>query len=238
MTIDANLLKTEAAKLGVELDEQALERFELLASKLIETNKVMNLTSVVEPTEIVYKHFIDSLTLLPVIRTEGAHSVIDVGTGAGFPGLALLISEPTLKLTLLDSTRKKLDYIDTVLDALGLSAETLHIRAEEAGKLPDYREKYDFACARAVAALRELCEYCLPFVRRGGLFIAMKGQSADAEIQDAARALKTLGGDAEKTDCFNLPHCGERSLIYVRKISQTPPKYPRLSAKIAKQPLV
>lgn len=238
MTIDANLLKIEAAKLGIELDGQASERFELLASKLIETNKVMNLTSVVEPTEIVYKHFIDSLTLLPVIRAEGVRSVIDVGTGAGFPGLALLIAEPTLKLTLLDSTRKKLDYIDTALDALGLSAETLHMRAEEAGKLPDYREKYDFVCARAVAALRELCEYCLPFVRRGGLFIAMKGQSADAEIKDAARALRTLGGDTEKTDCFNLPLCGERSLIYVRKKSQTPPKYPRISAKIAKQPLV
>lgn len=238
MTVDTQLLKAEAAAFGAELDARALERFDLLARRLIETNKVMNLTAVTDPTEVLYKHFADSLTLLPAIRAEGSRRVIDVGTGAGFPGLALLIAEPSLEMTLLDSTRKKLDYIDAVLGELGLSAETLHSRAEEAGALPDYRESFDFACARAVAALRELCEYCLPFVRRGGLFAAMKGQNISEEILGARSAIRLLGGRIDRTDSFTLPLCGARSLIYVRKISQTPPKYPRPSAKIAKQPLV
>ena len=235
--IDRYLLKEKALFFGVDLDETALSRFDRYAEMLIETNKVMNLTAITEPDEVVIKHFADSLSVLKYVDIPQGANVIDVGTGAGFPGVALLIARPDIKLTLLDSLNKRLVFLDNVLKELDLTAKTVHLRAEEGGRDKSYREKYEFAFARAVAALPVLSEYCLPFVSLGGEFIAMKASSADEEIKRSENALKTLGGEIYFNESFDLFGMGERSIIGVKKISQTPTVYPRASAKIASKPL-
>ena len=235
--IDRNLLQTEAAAFGVEADETALERFDRYSEALVRVNAHLNLTAITEPTEVLYKHWLDSLAVLRFVKPETGARCIDVGTGAGFPGVALLIARPDLRMTLLDSTRKKLTFIAETLKELDLPAETLHLRAEEAGQMAAYREQYDLVTARAVANLRELCEYCLPFLRIGGTFAAMKSIRTDEEIAEARCALRLLGGTIDAVQTFTLPYAGERTLILIKKTSQTPPKYPRPSAKIAKQPL-
>ena len=155
----------------------------------------------------------------------------------GFPGIPLLITRPDINLTMVDSTAKKLAYVASAVEKLGLEAETLHARAEEAGKNPNYREQYNIVCSRAVAALNVLCEYCLPFVKVGGVFVAMKSAKAEEEIALAKNAIKTLGGEIIEKKTFTLSDGGERNLIIIKKISQTPPKYPRVSAQIAKKAL-
>lgn len=235
--IDRNLLQIEAASFGIATDETALERFDLYSSELVRVNEYLNLTAITDPKEILYKHLLDSLAVLRYIELKAGAKCIDVGTGAGFPGAALLIARPDLRMTLLDSTRKKLTFISDTLKQIGLSAETLHLRAEEAGQMAAYREQYDYATARAVANLRELCEYCLPFLKVGGTFIAMKSVRTDEEIAEAKNALRLLGGMIEHVETFTISNAGERTLILIKKISQTPPKYPRPLAKIAKQPL-
>ncbi len=237
MLINKDLLINNADSLGIELGEKEAERFDLLAEKLIEQNKTMNLTAITEPDEVVIKHFIDSISLLSAITPEEGAKVLDLGTGAGFPGIPLLICRPDIKLTMVDSTAKKLKYVAATVEALGLDAETLHARAEEAGKQPEYREQYDIVCSRAVAALNLLCEYCLPFVKVGGVFAAMKSAKADEEIALAKNALKTLGGKIVDKKTFTLADGGERTIILIKKVSQIPPKYPRPSAQIAKKPL-
>ena len=163
--------------------------------------------------------------------------MIDVGTAAGFPGVAMLIARPDLKVTLLDSTGKKLKVIEDILSNIGLEANILHMRAEEAGRKAEYRENFDFATARAVANLRELSEYCLPFVKVGGKFISLKAAKAQEEIDGAKKAIKLLGGKIAKAESFELLDAGERNIIIIEKISATNTKYPRPSAKIAKNPL-
>jgi len=237
MTINRELLLSCASKFNITLDEAAVERFDIYARLLTEKNKVMNLTAIVEPDEIVVKHFGDSLSLFSVISPKKGESFIDVGTGAGFPGVAFLIARPDLKVTLIDSTNKKLEFIRSLCCELGLMPEIIHARAEEAGMDERLRESFDYAAARAVANLRNLCEYCLPFVKRSGVFIAMKGAKAEDEIFEASSAVKLLGGKIEEKKKFNLYDTGERNLILIRKISQTPPKYPRPAAQIAKRPL-
>lgn len=235
--IDRNLLQSEAAAFGVEADETALERIDRYSQELVRVNEHLNLTAITEPTEVLYKHWLDSLSVLRFVDPVHGAKCIDVGTGAGFPGVALLIARPDLRMTLLDSTRKKLSFIAKTLEALDLPAETLHLRAEEAGQMKTYREQYDLVTARAVANLRELCEYCLPFLKIGGTFAAMKSVRTDEEIAEAQAALRLLGGEIESVQTFTLPCAGERTVIMIKKISQTPTKYPRPSAKIAKQPL-
>ena len=237
MLINKDLLINNADSLGIELGEKEAERFDLLAERLIEQNKTMNLTAITEPDEVVIKHFIDSISLLSAITPEEGAKVLDLGTGAGFPGIPLLICRPDIKLTMVDSTAKKLKYVASTVEALGLDAETLHSRAEEAGKQPEYREQYDIVCSRAVAALNLLCEYCLPFVKVGGVFAAMKSAKADEEIALAKNALKTLGGKIVDKKTFTLSDGGERTIILIKKVSQVPSKYPRPSAQIAKKPL-
>lgn len=235
--ISKELLKTEAAKFGVNLDEKALERFDIYAKLLVEWNEKINLTAITDPEGIVMKHFVDSLSLFSAIEIpEGAKS-IDVGTGAGFPGLAMLIARPDLKITLLDSTNKKLNVIRDILQNLDLECEVLHTRAEEAGQNNAYREQYDFATARAVSNLRDLSEYCLPFVKKGGTFISMKSAKAEEEIAEGRKAIKILGGNIKEKKTFEIDEAGERTIILIEKISTTPAKYPRPSAKIAKNPL-
>lgn len=231
------LLERTLAAHGVTLDREALMRLDLYAERLIETNRRFNLTAVTDPDEVTVKHFADSLVLLGKTEFPAGASLLDVGTGAGFPGLALKLARPDLQVAFLDGTRKKLGFISSVLEETGLAGETLHLRAEEAGKLPKYREKFDFVTARAVANMAVLVEYCLPFVRAGGLFLAMKSAAAEEEVQSAAGAVRLLGGKTEQNLLFDLVENTPRRIVFVRKISQTPPKYPRASAKIAKSPL-
>ncbi len=235
--IDKKLLFSGALDCGVELDEEALERFDTYASELVRWNTFMNLTAIKEPEEIVKKHFIDSLSLLSAVEIPQGASLIDVGTGAGFPGIPLLIARNDLKVTLLDSTNKRLEFIREVLSKTGLSAEVVHARAEDSGRDEKYREKYDFATARAVSNLRDLCEYCLPFVKKGGYFVPMKSAKTEEEIALAEKAIKVLGGKTERVASFNLDGAGARTVLLIRKISQTPPTYPRASAKMAKFPI-
>lgn len=234
--MDKEKLKREAAGLGVELDGAALERFDAYARLLAEWNEKMNLTAITDPDGILYKHFLDSLTLAPLLRPE-EDSLIDVGTGAGFPGVPLAIWRPGLRLTLLDSLNKRLVFLEALCKELGLAVALVHARAEEGGRKPELRERFAVATARAVAALPVLCEYCLPFVRVGGRFLAMKGPDGAREAEQAGDAARLLGGRAAPPVSLEVPGAGQRLLLPFDKIAPTPPKYPRPSAKIAKQPL-
>lgn len=235
--INKSLLKCEAEKIGVLLDKTALDRFDLYAEMLVETNKTLNLTAITDPDEIVYKHFVDSLALLSCVNFKDKAKVIDVGTGAGFPGVVLLIARPDLKMTLLDGTNKRLVFIANVLDELGLEADIVHMRAELAGEDKTFREQYDIVTARAVASLNILSEYCLPFVKLGGYFAPMKSTKTEEEVESAKGAIKILGGKIKEIKELSIDNCGERYIILTKKISQTPPKYPRASAQISKKPL-
>ncbi len=237
MLINKELLRSNAASLGVELNDEALNRFDTLAQLLIEQNKTMNLTAITDPDEVVIKHFADSVSLFSAVKPDENAKILDLGTGAGFPGIPLLITRPDICLTMVDSTAKKLRYVADTVEKLGLEAEVLHARAEEAGKSPEYREQYDIVCSRAVAALNVLSEFCLPFVRVGGIFVAMKSAKAEEEIAAAKKAIGILGGKIVDKKTFTLSDGGERTLIIIKKISQTSPKYPRVSAQISKKPL-
>ena len=235
--ISKDLLKEKAALYGVELDDKALERFDIYARLLVEWNEKINLTAITEPDEIVIKHFVDSLSVFSAIEIPEGARVIDVGTGAGFPGVAMLIARPDLDITLMDSTNKKLNVIRDILENMGLEANVVHKRAEEAGQSKDFRETYDFATARAVSNLRDLSEFCLPFVKVGGTFISMKSAKADEEIEEGKKAIAVLGGRIREKKTFNLEDAGERTVILIEKSSSTPAKYPRPSAKMAKNPI-
>jgi len=234
---NTRLLVSDAEKLGISINDEQLRRFDLLSELLVEQNKTMNLTAITDPDGIAVKHFADSISVLSAAEIPQGARILDVGTGAGFPGIPLLIMRPDIDLTMIDSTAKKLKYVENTVNELGLIATTLHTRAEEAGQSKEYREKFDFVCSRAVAALNVLCEYCLPFVRQNGLFIAMKGAKAQEEIDAAKGAIKTLGGKIVAEKSFSLSDGGARTLVVIKKISQVPPKYPRPSAQIAKKPL-
>lgn len=238
MTIDTVALKSRAAAWHISLDDTALSRFDAYAALLIDWNQRINLTAIKDPKEIAVKHFLDSLALLFFHSPAAQARVIDVGCGAGFPGVALLIARPDLRLTLLDSTQKKLLFLEEVLSTLGLQAETLHMRAEEAGCLSAYREQFDLVSARAVSNLRDLSEYCLPFAKPGGLFAPLKAAEVDTELASAQHAISILGGKLERLERYELEEGVKRSLPLIRKISHTSPKYPRPSAKISKKPLV
>ncbi|MBQ7837997.1 MAG: 16S rRNA (guanine(527)-N(7))-methyltransferase RsmG [Clostridia bacterium] len=235
--VNTNLLISDAEKLGLSIENDKIKQFEKLAELLVEQNKTMNLTAITDPDGIAVKHFADSISVLNAAKFDEKARVLDVGTGAGFPGIPLLIMRPGLDLTMLDSTAKKLKYVASTVEELGLTANVLHTRAEEAGQSKEYRETFDIVCSRAVAALNVLCEYCLPFVKVGGVFVAMKAAKAQEEIEGAKAAIKLLGGKIIDEKSFTLSDGGERNLIIIKKISHVPPKYPRVSAQIAKKPL-
>ena len=235
--VNIELLKSDAEKLGLSIDDGKIMQFQKLAELLVEQNKTMNLTAITDPDGIAVKHFADSISVLTATEFAENARVLDVGTGAGFPGIPLLIMRPDLDLTMLDSTAKKLKYVANTVEELGLSANVLHTRAEEAGQSKEYRETFDIVCSRAVAALNFLCEYCLPFVKVGGYFVAMKAAKAQEEIDGAKAAIKLLGGKIMEEKSFKLSDGGERNIIIIKKISHVPPKYPRVSAQIAKKPL-
>lgn len=237
--IDRVLLKNEVERLDIMLDEKALERFDTFAEMLVDWNTRINLTAITDPFEIVYKHFADSMLALAAVNVPQGASFIDVGTGGGFPGLPLLIARPDLHGVMLDSTLKKLMFVDHVLNRLELNnnGRTLHMRAEEAGIKVQLRNRFDFCFSRAVANLRELSEYCLPLTKVGGTFVALKSAKAQEEIDGAKEAIRILGGEIVEVKQFFLSDMGERNLVVIKKVSPTPPKYPRASAKISKEPL-
>lgn len=236
MNIDTALLKSRCADIGVELDSPALEKFDLFAGMLIETNKKFNLTAIKEPDDIINKHFADSLTLLKFVDLPKGAKVLDVGTGAGFPGVPLLIARPDIELTMLDSTGKKLNFVRESVEALGLNADCVHARAEDYART-EARESFDVVTSRAVAAMNVLCEYCLPFVRQGGIFAPLKGARAQEETDPAKNAIKTLGGKLISVNSLTLADGGERNIIIIKKTAPCPEKYPRPGAQIAKKQL-
>lgn len=233
--INKEFLQREAQSIGVALNDEALNRFDLFAELLVAWNQKMNLTAITEPMDITVKHFLDSITPLSYFDIENGAEMIDVGCGAGFPSLPILIARPDIKITFFDALEKRLKFIDAVLDELGLDGDPVHGRAEDFGNMPKFREQYDYAVTRAVAPLNILAEYCLPFVKVGGSYISMKG--ADDETALGANAIQELGGEIEQIISLKLSNGYRRNLISVRKISQTSPKYPRKSKKIARQPL-
>lgn len=237
MTINTEQLKRECAAFGVELTDEMCERFNIYAATLIEWNKKMNLTAITDPSDIVTRHFADSMTFFTVAQPQENSSLIDIGSGAGFPGLALKIVRPDMDITLLDGTMKRINFLNEAASRMGLAVNAVHTRAEDAAVKPEMREKYDFATARAVAAMNLLAEYCLGFVRKGGLFIAMKGPSAHSECAAAESAISKMGGKADKIKTLSLSDGSERVLVSVKKIAPTPTGFPRVSAKIAKKPL-
>ena len=235
--INYEFLENELAKIGVTLDEYGCDRFDQYAERLVSWNKHVNLTAITDPDEIVIKHFVDCLTIMKYINFSAGQSLVDVGCGAGFPGMPLLIANPKLEVTFVDSIRKKLSFIRELLNNAGLLAHVKNERAEIIGKDDEYREKFDYATARAVAPLNQLCEYCLPLVKVGGLFIAMKGSSGMEELSKARNAISTLGGELVKADEFELCNNDKRTIIIIKKVSQTPTKYPRKTKKIDTKPL-
>jgi 16S rRNA (guanine(527)-N(7))-methyltransferase RsmG len=230
-------LEKYSAKYGIPLTHEQLRQFALYAEMLVDWNARMNLTAITEPEEIAVKHFLDSLLLLKSVEIPEGESVIDVGTGAGFPGLPLKIARPDLRLTLLDSSAKRVAFLREASAALGVAAGAIQGRAEELGQKPEHRERYGLVTARAVAALPVLCEYCLPFARNGGIFAAPKGPGIRAEAEEAKPAIAKLGGKIKSIEDLELPNQNRRTIVLVQKISQTPPEYPRTHAKIAKRPL-
>lgn len=230
-------LAQESEKIGVALSKTQLEQFQTYLGFLLETNESLNLTAIKEPQEVVRKHFIDCLALLNICELPKGASLADVGTGAGFPGMVLKIVRSDLQLTLIDSLQKRLNFLDSLCEKLSLPAKTLHLRAEEAGRSPKYRESFDFVTARAVASLNILCEYCLPMVKTGGKFIAMKSLKVDEELEEAQKAIELLGGSNVLIRTVPLYEDMTRSFVVIEKARNTPPKYPRQSGKISKKPL-
>ena len=232
------LLNKWCAENNIPISSGQTAAFEKYASLLVEWNKKINLTAITEESEIAVKHFIDSISLLKAVDIRTDASLIDIGTGAGFPGIPLKIMRPDIKLTLLDSLNKRLIFLDDVCISLGIEAELIHGRAEELSQNKKYREKFDYAVSRAVANLPALCEYCIPYVRVGGSFAAMKGPDGQAELEAASKAISTLGCTVSKTETFTLPDNISRTIIELRKVSPTPPAYPRRSTKINKSPIL
>jgi 16S rRNA (guanine527-N7)-methyltransferase len=226
------------SEFGIEINDKIIDRLNKYGNLLLEWNEKINLTAITEPEDVLYKHFYDCILFFKNIDVPQNAKIIDVGTGAGFPGLVLKIVRDDLEVTLLDSLNKRITFLNDVIEKLGLQNITaVHSRAEDGGKNPLYREKFDISCARAVAAMPVLLEYCTPFVKVGGKFVSMKGPSASEEVALCKNAMKQLGVEKPTIICETLTGEEQRTFVSFKKISQTPPKYPRNSGKIAKQPL-
>lgn len=237
MSIISEKLLAWAGSKKIELSDEQLNSFEKYAELLTDWNTRVNLTAITEPSEIAEKHFIDSLTVASACNIKHGASIIDVGTGAGFPGIPLKILRDDIDLTLLDSLNKRIVFLDYVCSQISIKAETIHGRAEEMSQTPQYREKFDLAVSRAVANLPALCEYCLPFVKVGGMFVSMKGPDGIQEFEKSQNAISILGGKIKEIKKLKLPNKEERTIIMIEKIKNTPLKYPRRGVKISKQPL-
>lgn len=228
-------LKEKSNKIDVKIKDKEVEQFYEYMNSLLEWNEKINLTAITEPKEVILKHFIDSITIQKYIQKE--NSVVDVGTGAGFPGIPLNIVNNEAKYTLVDSLNKRIKFLDEIIDKLNLkNIETVHSRAEDFAK--ENRETYDVATSRAVAALNVLLEYLLPLVKVGGLCICMKGSNVQEEIEASSNALKILGGQIEKVEQITLPDSDIiRNIVIVRKVTKTSSEYPRKAGLPSKEPL-
>ena len=228
-----NLLQNYIKDYKITLTENQYEQFQKYFELLAEWNEKMNLTAITDESGVALKHFADSLSLLNFVDIPQNSTLADVGTGAGFPGVVLKIARPDIKLTLIDSLNKRLVFLGEVCAQLGIEAELIHSRAEDGARDEKLRESFDFAVSRAVARMNVLSEYCLPYVKVGGAFCAMKGAQANEEFKESLNAINTLGGKLEKKYFFELPeNGGERAIAVVRKVKNTPQKDPRQSGKI------
>lgn len=233
----SGILKQCFDKQGIAYTDKQISDFEIYFNLLREWNEKMNLTAITDEMGVAVKHFTDSVSVLQKVNIKQGASVIDVGTGAGFPGIPMKIMRPDIKLTLLDSLNKRLIFLNEVCSKLDIDAVTVHSRAEDGARNAQYREAFDYSVSRAVASMNALAEYCLPYVKCGGSFISMKGYDCDNELDIAKNALKTLGGKIVSVNKFNLPDDSGRAVIEVKKVNNTPKAYPRQSGKISKQPL-
>lgn len=228
-----DLLQIYIKDYKITLTENQYEQFQKYFELLAEWNEKMNLTAITDESGVALKHFADSLSLLNFVDIPQNSTLADVGTGAGFPGVVLKIARPDIKLTLIDSLNKRLVFLNEVCSQLGIDAELIHSRAEDSARDEKLRESFDFAVSRAVARMNVLSEYCLPYVKEGGAFCAMKGAQANEEFKESLNAINTLGGKLENKYFFELPeNGGERAIAVVRKVRNTPQKYPRQSGKI------
>lgn len=228
-----DLLQNYIKDYKITLTENQYEQFQKYFELLVEWNEKMNLTAITDESGVALKHFADSLSLLNFVDIPQNSTLADVGTGAGFPGVVLKIARPDIKLTLIDSLNKRLVFLGEVCAQLGIEAELIHSRAEDGARDEKLRESFDFAVSRAVARMNVLSEYCLPYVKVGGAFCAMKGAQANEEFKESLNAINTLGGKLENKYFFELPeNGGERAIAVVRKVKNTPQKYPRQSGKI------
>ena len=234
----SEFLEKALQKSQIEIPADKFESFEKYFNLLVEWNEKINLTAITKADEVAVKHFEDSLAVFKYVNIKNNAKIIDVGTGAGFPGIPLKIARDDLNLTLLDSLNKRLVFLQTVCNELNIEAETVHSRAEEGSRKVEYRDSYDYAFSRAVAQLNVLSEYCLPYVKVGGSFCALKGPQAEDEIKNAYSAINTLGGKLKKVSSFALP-CdgGERNIVEIEKRALPSQKYPRNSGKIKAKPL-
>lgn len=225
--------------LGTILDDVKIEKFQKYYELLVEWNEKINLTAITEKNEVATKHFLDSVLICESGKFTSGAKVIDVGTGAGFPGLPLKIFDESLNVTLMDSLGKRINFLNEVISELSLeNVEAIHSRAEDLGKDKNHREQYDIAVSRAVANLSTLSELCLPFVKVGGYFISLKGPNVENEIADAKKAIKLLGGQIEDVVNYDIPNTDlNHNMVIVKKVLPTSTKYPRKAPKPAKEPL-
>lgn len=237
--MSSSVLQQGLRELNIAVSSEAFDKLEMFKNLLLEWNQNINLTAITDPDEVDIKHFIDSATCLATGYIKVNQRIIDIGTGAGFPGIPVKILNTSLNITLLDSLNKRIKYLQEVVDKLQLKNVTLvHSRAEDGGANKLYREKYDIALSRAVAAMNVLCEFCLPFVKVGGYFICQKGPSYKEELEDAAKAIDTLGGKFKEVKSFKLPDSNiTHYIIIIEKIKETPTKYPRKAGKPASDPI-
>ena len=237
MSYDLTKFKDGCKILNLDLTEKQYQQFITYYEMLVEKNKVMNLTAITEYVEVIEKHFLDSLSLIKAIDLNKDMYVLDLGTGAGFPGIPLKIAFPKIKITLVDSLNKRVMFLKDVENQLGLEdVECVHARAEDLAKKKEYREEYDICVSRAVANLSTLSEYCIPFVKVGGNFISYKSGDCDEEINSSKAAIKKLGARISKVENFEIKDMG-RSFVVIDKISSTPNKYPRKAGLPSKEPL-
>ncbi len=228
----------KAKKVNIEIDDKKEEQFYNYMKLLLEWNEKINLTAITEQNDIILKHFIDSITINKYI--EQSNSIIDIGTGAGFPGIPLKIMNQNKKITLVDSLNKRINFLNEVCKEISLeNIQCIHARAEELASDLEYRENYETVVSRAVARLNVLIEYMLPFVKKGGLCICMKGPNIDRELEEAKNAIKVLGGKIKSVESFFLPDSDiERNVIIIEKVAETPKKYPRKAGLPSKQPII
>lgn len=234
-------MKEELGELEIALTDQQLEQFYRYYELLVEWNRVMNLTAITEMEDVVTKHFVDSLSLVKAVKDleTAEYRILDLGTGAGFPGIPLKIAFPNLQITLLDSLNKRIKFLNEVISQLGLrKIEAIHGRAEDYGRDKEYRETYDFCVSRAVANLATLSEYCMPYVKIGGAFVPYKSGKLEEELVQAKGAVKLLGGKVEDVIAFTLPKAdADRTFVVIRKMEGTSKKYPRKAGLPSKEPL-